>query len=426
MNGIIYEDEGFKRLLPLTWTRPVYDLVCGAQTLGDRIEEALPEFDFRYICRDYLSYRPDPKIRGRTLFVNGRVLDLGYQLRDLVSGSETGKIAFFVDGELAAAFLGQEEGIKFKRSGFNEDSLPREVEEIDLDESAHMIEYFWDLIINNGSALSKDLFSLSKHGKRITSLPSSSVLGRDLFCHKNTYIEPFCLLDTRDGPIYLDNGVEVRSHSMIRGPIYIGKETVVMGGEVGPESVIMEGCKVHGECSESIMMAHSNISHASLIARSYISQWVNVGAGTITSELKNSYGPVRVRREDGEIDTGLMKLGCAIADHVKLSAGVKINPGTSLGVASQIYGEGLGCIPSFSMWADGNNGESKELKLKSALTTQRRVMSRRNLVPNDREEKILREVYRRTRPEREINGIMPGIFTLERPRVFVSDWARNS
>jgi glucose-1-phosphate thymidylyltransferase len=237
-------------------------------------------------------------------------------------------------------------------------------------------------------------------GRKNTS-QGSCILGGDLYTGRGVIIEPFCLFDTRNGPIYLDEGTEVRSHTIIRGPTYIGPNSTLLGGTIGPDVVVMGGCKANGEIQSSIMMSHSNMSHHGLIAHSYISEWVNIGSNTTLCNLKNTYGPVRVRSNGETIDTRLTKLGSFIADHAKISSGSLTNPGISIGVASHVYGKVSRNVPSFMIWGDGNSTETKEITLESAIETRNRIMARRNIKGDLKGKIIFEHLYKRTKLDRE-------------------------
>ncbi len=401
MKGVIYEDDKYKNLLPLVWLRPVYDLVCGAMTLRQRIEKQLPDIPFIGQTRSYLG--GCEKIQnGRTLFVNGRLLSLGSSLEYILASSNGDEFAFFSKGHLAGASLGPKSSRMFSSSYFDKNSLPKDIDILELEQPARMIDHTWNLISNNGNALAEDLVSYCSPKNRRSISCGSYILGTDLYCGNHVTIEPFCLLDTRLGPVFLDDGTQVHSHTVIRGPALIGKNCSLLGGEIGPDIVVGDSCKIHGEFKHSVMLQYSNVTHEGLVSHSYICRWVNIGAGTRTSDLKNTYGTIRVNTNGETIDTGLTKLGCFIADHAKTSTGSTIYPGKTIGIASHVYGIVTDNVPSFTIWGNGQGAGTETIPLESAMKTRERSMKRRQVIPSQAENKILSAIHTRTKGERPI------------------------
>jgi len=396
VSGVIYEDREFERLEPLSWLRPVYDLHCGVHTLKERVEMKFPEVEFVERTRPlFARERPIPRA-SRTLFVNGRVLCLGNSLRELVS-SATSEVAVYSDGELVAAVLGPEASEAFVSSGFEGDSLPKTVEKRQLQPPARMVRSPWDLVVFSRDALVEDLSHIcSRDNRRSVSL-GSYILGSDLYCEDGVKIEPFCLLDSTSGPIFLSRDVEVRSHTSIRGPAFIGRGTKLLGGKIGPGAVIMEDCRIHGELAHSTVLAHSNVSHPSVVLDSYVCSWVNVGAHTVTSNLKNNYDNVRCRVGGQALDTGLQKLGCFIGDFAKISSGSVIYPGRKVGIASHVYGTVCQDVSPFTSQItrdDRGRTDNVLFSLEDVTDMCGRMMRRRGISLGPRFAETLAKIYR--------------------------------
>ena len=122
--------------------------------------------------------------------------------------------------------------------------------------------------------------------------------------------------DPSAGPILIRSGARVRAFTRLVGPLALCGGASILGGRVDCCS-IGEGSVVHGEISHSVVLGHSNKAHDGFVGHSYLGRWVNLGAGTITSNLKNTYGPVQLWTPEGLRDTGEIKLGSFIGDHVK-------------------------------------------------------------------------------------------------------------
>ncbi len=299
--------------------------------------------------------------------------------------------------EIVAALLGSEASKAFISSEFDEHSLPETVDRVGLEPPARMIRNPWDLVSYSSEALLEDLSGICKSENRRSVSLGSYISGSDLYCEDGVRIEPFCLLDSTGGPIFLSRDVEIRSHTTIRGPAFVGRGTKLLGGEIGPGAVIMEDCKIHGELAHSTVLAHSNISHPSVILHSYICSWVNIGAQTVTSNLKNNYRTVKCRVRGEVVDTGLIKLGCFIGDFAKISSGSVIYPGRKIGVASHVYGTVSQDIISFSAqkiedvqyWTAGH-----QFSLEEVIDMSERTMRRRGVRLGAKFRETLAKTYR--------------------------------
>ena len=132
-------------------------------------------------------------------------------------------------------------------------------------------------------------------------------------------------------------GAHIRAFTRINGPCYVGRDVNVMGGDISGCS-IGDVCKVRGELSNTIFVGHSNKGHDGFVGHSYLGRWVNLGAGTITSNLKNTYGTVALWTPTGVRDTGMQFLGTLFGDHVKTGIGLRLTTGTVLGAGANVYG----------------------------------------------------------------------------------------
>lgn len=198
-------------------------------------------------------------------------------------------------------------------------------------------------------------------------------------------VGPFVVLDVREGPIVLDEGARVEPHATLKGPLYVGPGSTILGGEVGGGTSIGPRCKVRGEVEQSIVQGYSNKAHDGFVGHSVIGEWANLGADTITSDLKNTYGPVRVEGPDGVVDTGLLKVGAFLGDHVKTGIGTLLTTGARIGVASHLFGGRAVSprkLPDFS-WFDGV--EPRAVKWEPFERAARTAMARRNREMTDAE-----------------------------------------
>jgi UDP-N-acetylglucosamine diphosphorylase/glucosamine-1-phosphate N-acetyltransferase len=205
-------------------------------------------------------------------------------------------------------------------------------------------------------------------------------------------IEPHVVLDATNGPILIAPGAHVHAFTRINGPCYIGRNTNVMGGDISTCS-IGDVCKVRGELSSTVFAGYANKGHDGFVGHSYVGRWVNMGAGTITSNLKNTYGTVALWTPSGVRDTGMQFLGTLFGDHVKTGIGLRLTTGTVLGTGANVYGNmPPKVVPPFS-WGDG--APYSLYQSDKFLETAARMMSRRHVELTERARRHLGGVHAR-------------------------------
>ncbi len=204
-------------------------------------------------------------------------------------------------------------------------------------------------------------------------------------------VEPGVVFDVRHGAVVIDTGAEVRHGTRLEGPCYVGPGARVLGGFIrgsilGPRAV------VHGEVSTSIIHGYANKAHDGFVGHSVIGHWVNLGAGTTTSNLKNTYGPVRLSVAGRTVETGRQLLGSLIGDHAKTAIGTMLSTGTVIGAGASVFGEGLGkYVPPFSWGASGDI----QLTEDGFLRIAERVMPRRDVAVTEERRASLLAIFRR-------------------------------
>lgn len=411
----IFEDQFYRHLLPLVYTRPVYDLRCGILNLGQKIRRQYPTVQTILHVRKYLSelvrqQNPDMNVNeidgDGCLFLNGRLLaasDLGSQI------PLTGKDALYVQGDaLVAARISATslEGVRralpetIAASTFGD--LPK------TDVNVKLINYPWDLINNNGQEIVSDfvLMAPNPEGRiRGTVYEGTHLMNREnIVIGEGSKVKPGVVLDAENGPIVIGSNVTVFPNAVIEGPAFVGDRSLIkIGAKIYENTSIGEVCKVGGEVEASIIHSYSNKQHDGFLGHAYLGQWVNLGADTNNSDLKNNYGSVKLVLDGEEIDSGSMFVGLIMGDHSKSSINTMFNTGTVVGVSSNIFGSGFPpkVIPSFA-WGATNGMETYEFE--RALGVARRVMARRKLELSKAEEFVLRSVFELTGKDRITAG----------------------
>lgn len=255
----------------------------------------------------------------------------------------------------------------------------------------------WELIAANPDQITIDVQALATPEERSPTLPRGVFQWGDhpLLLGPGATIEPGAVFDTTAGPIRLDRGSRVRAFSRVAGPAFIGPDSVVLGGAIEAVS-IGPVCRIRGEFAESVALGYVNKQHDGHIGHAYLGRWVNLGAETTNSDLKNNYGTVRLWTPNGEEDTGEIKMGSLLGDHVKTGIGLLLNTGTVVGAGSNIYGSSMPptFVPPFS-WGTGS--QLSEYRLDKFLEVTSRAMRRRDIDLPDSMREQLAEAWRRGR-----------------------------
>ena len=160
------------------------------------------------------------------------------------------------------------------------------------------------------------------------------------------------VINEKDGPVYISESAKIEPFTVFNGPVYIGKNCLIKSHSNISSSIINHDCKVKGEINSSIFQPFSNKSHEGFIGHSFIGSWVNLGAGTTTSNLKNNYSEVSVKWNGSLINTKSIFFGSIIGDHVKTAIGTNLNTGTVIELGSNVVSQSFPKrhIPCFSFY----------------------------------------------------------------------------
>ncbi|MFZ5516049.1 MAG: putative sugar nucleotidyl transferase [Candidatus Zhuqueibacterota bacterium] len=411
MNFVLYEDSKYENLVPIVFLRPVYELKCGHTLLREKIERMVGRTCDLFFMRDYLAPVFSKKfgvdkvnqiqaLKGDdALLVNGRLLAIETSLN--------------VDGPEEIAFSGEQ--IVFARLkkatiaalAFNTpeellnqvaDLLPkRQIE-------ATMINFPWNLVQNNSRAIVNDFDHLPQKGIHGNLSPQAAIIGnKDLiYMAPGSVVHPFAVLDASRGPILFDKNVVIHPYTHIEGPNSIGEKSQAFGGNIREGCSIGPVCRVHGEIEESIIHGYSNKHHDGFLGHAYVGEWVNLGAFTTNSDLKNDYTTVQLYLNGELVDSGDMKVGSFIGDHTKTSIGTLLSTGSMVGIMSNIIHAGeltKKYVPSFTWFL--NNRATKGFGFHHMISTAARAMERRGVTLTAEDEKMLETVFEMTQADRK-------------------------
>jgi UDP-N-acetylglucosamine diphosphorylase/glucosamine-1-phosphate N-acetyltransferase len=407
---VVFESRLGENFRPLSLTRPTFDFLCGTltiferleRTLGSRVSDALvPPHVAPLVKEKRPALRVNEEITEPCLAVNS-LISPSFGLKKEIERSSLNTVAFDPEGIPIFARL---EEMKVDASAL-EPKAPR-AKRTRFDTPGSLMKYPWELVSQNGEAIEIDHNLVRRSGSSRGS--SFESLGDKISISDSAEIEKFVTLDSRNGPVVVDDNAIVESFSHITGPAYVGDHSVIKSARIRAGTSIGKMCKIGGEIEESIFLGYSNKNHDGFIGHSLVGSWVNLGALTTNSDLKNTYGRMHVSVGGSPFDTGREKVGCFIGDMCKSSIGALIFGGKKIGVSSHLFGTVFEDVPSFTIYSK-KLGESKELNLESAIETQRRMMARRGQQFTKGYEKMMRSVFKMTARERLSGHVKKGKF----------------
>lgn len=202
-------------------------------------------------------------------------------------------------------------------------------------------------------------------------------------------VEPGVVFDVTAGPVVVEQHAVVRHGSRLVGPLYVGPGSEVLGGDIRASS-LGPRCRVRGEMSSCVWLGYANKAHEGFLGHSVVGRWVNLGAGTTTSNLKNTYGPVRLMVGTEALDTGRQFLGTLFGDHVKTAIGTLLDTGTVIGVGANVFGavRPPKYVPPFAWGLDGTR-----MRRDGFVTVAERTMPRRDVTVTDAVRAALSAIY---------------------------------
>ena len=428
MIAALFEDEVYANFLPITYTRPVFECRSGMFSFLERAQRIFSESSFLLFTRDYLvptfmrrvscPVNEPNSIDDDVLLINGTLI-VNDEVKRLIEKKLDRNVVIKQQGRIALAHLGERVATKHGEeickplTRLASEKLIGECKTLESS-NLHFPTYPWDLVNSNAELIEEDYFRLGKRGCEGKMDDRVRVYGdrEKVYVGEGSFVEASITLDARDGPIYIGSETVVHAGSRISGPTYIGDKTVITSGLIREGCSVGNVCRVGGELEETIVQGYSNKYHTGFVGHAYIGEWVNLGAATTNSDLKNTYGTVQVVTGGKKVDTGQKKVGCFIGDHVKTSVGTQIYTGRKIGVASHVHGFVTEDVPAFTIWAKSLGAKSVELELESAIKTQERVFSRRGVKQAGEDVELLKKLFEITAGEREEAGVTEEKFVL--------------
>lgn len=416
MRLCLVEDLAVAGLEPLTLTRPAHELLLGVTSLGLKIASAFgigPGLNRRgCVIRKHLvavqkQRDPHTVVNDRDWLARGAVAVANSRWVPPVDFQPPGNHSPSVGlcgGQAAFATVGPKEAVTLEPYGIDDWFDGMLARHGGHEVGGEWINRPWDLVSRNGAHLERD-FLASGRGNPGQPLPANLALVGPpdrLRIDETARVDPYTVFDTTNGPITVGPRTWIQPFTRVEGPCFVGAETQLFRANIREEVSIGPNCRIGGEVEASIVHGHSNKYHEGFLGHAYIGEWVNLGAITSNSDLRNDYGEVSVPLQGDPVRTGQTKVGCFIGDHTRTGMGSMLNTGTSIGVMCNVLPAGLLLpkhVPSFMAVMYGR--VSPGFSLDQMFATARIVMGRRGKTFCEAEEQLYLQLFEQNRLERE-------------------------
>ncbi len=364
MHVVIFEGSRWPTFAPVSLSRPVFSLASGMSTLLNKQLRYLEPTKLTLWVRsglvEYCRRHVVPNLKVPTeinaplgdepaLLVSGRTLHFGKYEMPREPGVMTDN-----DGICSAYVISP--GLTQRDAMSRSDAWMKLFELPKMKSQGRMAGYLWDLISWNEESLVDDAINLKLHcGADKPKGPYHLVNDEEVCLGREVKLAPGCVLDASNGVVMIDQGASIGANAVVQGPCYIGPHSQVMPlGHVRPGTTVGSICKVGGEIGNSILMSYTNKPHTGYVGDSYVGEWVNFGAGSTTSNLKNTYSEIEIRIGAQAIPSGRRFLGSLVGDHTKLAIGTRLMTGSYIGHCCMVAMSGLPptSIRSFTFLTD--------------------------------------------------------------------------
>ncbi len=403
---VLFEDQFVGDMAPITLTRPAFGVRCAVFNLYDVVH--MSGAFVTYVVRDWLKrvtrreYEGSPLAAGPKLFLNAAVLpDVRYVER-LESIIEEGEPFLSTSEQRVTAALVPAEAKA--PSDLSPDTVQPWLLELGLpvrdEEPFRIFDYPFQVVGALKELFPQNLVRKIEAGGYRQFRPG-------VFVGRGVEVADTAVFHSEGGPIVLDDGARVLDFTYFFGPLYVGPNSRIIERSSVKENVsVAHTCKIGGEVEASVIEPYTNKQHHGFLGHSYVGSWVNMGAGTSNSDLKNTYGAVRVQLGNRRVETGMQFLGCIMGDYCKTAINTSIFTGKIIGVGSMLYGLIGQNVPCFTNYAR-SFGQVTEVGLEQAIVTQKRMFARRDVQQTEADVELLRAVFERTRGERHISAEPP-------------------
>ncbi|HUY91888.1 MAG TPA: putative sugar nucleotidyl transferase [Pirellulales bacterium] len=423
MKIVLFEDQRVAELYPVTIGKPAYTISCGSYRLLDLAQELGDEIHahVRPHLAAFRQAEPPPdlsaggKLSAAMAYVNARLVPSAEIAKTLRRSIEAGRPGFVAASEefRPDAIHGQPPTMADAALAIVPAGSPAPPPNAD----AAMLDAWWQALqLPELREPKLPLFDyphdIIRHHLRILVQNLEHRLTADghrevadgVFLAEGARLGEYVVADTRKGPIVIDERASIGPHGFLSGPIHIGA-----GARVIEQAAIKDGValghttKVGGEVEGSIIEPYTNKQHHGFLGHSYLGSWINLGAGTCNSDLKNTYGQVNMEYHGRKTPTGMQFVGCIAGDYAKSAINTGIFTGKTIGACSMVYGFVTTNVPSFTNYAR-LFGQVTEAPVEIMVATQARMFARRNVEQRPCDVQLLHDMYELTRHERQLAG----------------------
>ena len=390
----LYDDARARSFEPFALTRPIGELRAGALLVRERWARGLGEPVTGHVTSPFLAGFEEPdaapvverdELPAGSWLVNARFapkLELSPRADVLTAGGHVAALRLDAPVKIASLREGD--------LGLDDLVAPgRELREV----RGRWMHDVWDYIAHLPEMLNEDIPVLGATLSQETPAGTLRIGDHGLFIEDGAVVEPQVCFDLTAGPVLLRAGSHVQAFTRVVGPVYVGAGSTLTTDRIAT-AAIGDVCKVHGEVSNVIFLGYANKGHDGFVGHSILGRWVNLGAGTITSNLKNTYGTVQLWTPTGIRETGLQFLGTLFGDHAKTGIGLRLTTGTVIGAGANVYGSVMPpkAVAPFG-W--GESGSLAAYRVEKFLQVAERMMARRHVTLSDRAKAQLLASYER-------------------------------
>ncbi|MHC4124782.1 MAG: putative sugar nucleotidyl transferase, partial [Planctomycetota bacterium] len=352
MRLILFDNPGEHRrnFYPLVLNRPLWELRCGFTSLKEKLIAKVSLSNLACFVPDYMAdfYRtkvdcpvndPSSLASDDLLIVDPLIKAESFDVKT----NGPSEVGLDAQGNVLYVRVTKDDLVRFETKNIEQLLISAKAKLPNVTSNLPRWQYSWDLILANDNQIKADFAAAGRNGIEGTVEQPNALRGskKDIYIAPGARVHPMVVIDAENGPVYIDSEVEIHPFTRIEGPCYIGEKSILFGAKCRQGNSIGPVCRIGGELEHSIIHGYSNKYHDGFLGHAYVGQWVNLGALTTNSDLKNDYTNVSVMLDGRQsTDTGSTKVGSLIGDHVKTSIGTLLNTGSYVGAMALIMTTG--------------------------------------------------------------------------------------
>ncbi|MEK6234027.1 MAG: putative sugar nucleotidyl transferase [Planctomycetales bacterium] len=406
MNLILFEDEQVGQLYPITVGRPAFAVSCGSCRLIDLLSEWSKPLCYitrphlkTMVATDFPIAASTSESPGPILMINAAMVpsvSVVRRLRDFAEQGEPGLVPW--GDRVAAALLPEDQPLgsrdmTVEKLGRYWDSLQLPADQ--LPPNLPLFDWPHEVVSRHLECLGENLEHRLASG-------NYREIKDGVFVAEGAKVGEYGVTDSSEGPILLEAGAKVGPYCYMVGPVHVGANSRITEHSALKDAVALgHTTKIGGEVEASIIEPYTNKQHHGFLGHSYLGSWINLGAGTCNSDLKNTYGKVNMEYDGRKTPSGMQFMGCVLGDYAKTAINTCVFTGKVVGACSMLYGSITRNVPSFVNYAR-SFGQVTEIPVDVAVSTQARMFARRDVVQRPCDVQLLRDMYLLTRHERQL------------------------